>query len=1783
MTQIAIVGMSCLLPDYTTKDMLWEVLKTGKSLVKEEKFEEHVIERGRLLKSESDTFFKEVFDSKTLNKLSSLGEVAKWVNYVVQAALEDSGYLDKKEALNKTGLIMGTLGMFVPEYTTLFDPVVKLRIEEQMNLLLDEERFCYENNQLERQLCKDGFLVDDLVMTTAYEIFGLEGPHVCFSAACATPLYSIQLASMYLAMHKADMMIAGAQCVGETETQISGIFELLGVLSEKGESRPFDKNSKGLIPGTGAGALVLKRLEDAKRDGDHIIAVIEGIGWSNDGGSKSLLAPAKEGQIAAFNDIYKKGISPEIDYIECHATGTKAGDKVEIESVNTYFKAYGVTPLLGALKGNTGHCFTASAMGSTIKLLLAMMHDEIPATIGITNVASPNVVCHNQKWPNRNREKRGAVNAFGFGGINAHMVVSEYIPDKIYPVNEKKAQEAEDVVITGMGMQVGKLSSVSDFWRALIKEETALTQADAKRFYGLEQDPKVLQLLGIQELPKGAYIGDIDVDFMRFKLATKEDVYYLRRDLLLLNVAAQALEKAHIQPGSLPETAVIINTPQDFSDFNYRLSTEMAPAILNSLEKTCPNLNEKQKARLMEILREDEMSRESGASIVGGIPSIRGSRISSYWRFTGPSFVLVENENAIGRSLEIAKFMLEEKMVKCVVIGTVELAGEIEYLFAQRQMGNLETLCEVGVGEGAAILVLKSKEQAECDQDTVYATLKEVTIASSHQAVALQNDEAESGASDVEAIIGRTGSLEGFVNLIKDAYELYSGINLENKQQSNNWFWKQEERAHQVYLEQRTHMGETVHIGLEENTTCKSQLLKPKAPSYFFPIGFRNKEELMTQLECLKVAKSNQVGRLSENFINDFSKQSPYILCILAKDEQILKEEINEVTKHIDDFFTADYEWQSVHGSYFTSRPLGEEAKIVYMSPPGGMFNAKAYYELLTLFPDLTQHIDYTYFNPEEMAMYQDQEKVIENYCFEIHTSHLLMRLLQEKLSLMPQQMIGASMGEMCSLLASGSIAIGEEEKESGKRFIKNVTQIIEQSFTDKNLVRNYFGEAVEDWETWYIRGDAKVIRNLVSAEEKAFVTIIGSPKDVIISGEAKVCERILKAAHGVGSPISGAYYVHTPIMESYYGKIKDIIAAQGTCIRDDLDYTIYSTYAGKPLTCEKTQVAEHIANIITHQVDFQSIVQKSYADGGRIFIDLSTNGMCENWSKEVLKDVPEKLIFSMYSKKYTAEENLFRILAKLVAHHSTVDLKQYLSNFEFDVNMAASFKKNVKMGLPSYKDHLIFKKNARSIHYADTTMLQKATAHIKQVTEQQKKEEMAHSAIRGQEPYEAPTTNSINWIAQTMSNNLKAYKLYSENESLIFKNCVQDMHTQGRKSQCSPKGVSEKTCIWNRSQIVEMTNGSMAKVLGKRYEEVDRYPIRARMPSPPYLFISRVTKFEATFGEYKPCMAEIEYDVPEDCVYTRKDHSISHVVLSEASQIGIFLGGYIGIDIHSKGTLRFRIADTKTKYVKSMDVKVGDTIRLNFRIKSFIKNGETTLIACEYECYNNNELMMVTQAMGGYFTAQDLEGSKGIVSLPNKMQKKLSQKKLIPCIQNSQHSFNKEEMRAFYEGDFKKCFKSACAVNMKTPYGVKEQVRMIENVKEISFIGGKYGLGKVVATRHITPEFWPFKAHFKNDPVLPGTIMLEGINQLLLFFAAYSGFLGQRPSMQVGVVTDNLINIAFRGQVKPSNSQLTFELDIKDVIQKEGQITGLVVDGNVYWEDRHVIKEENVSITFES
>ena len=161
---------------------------------------------------------------------------------------------------------------------------------------------------------------------------GLGANHYALDAACATSLYAIKLACDELVTGKSDLMLAGAVCASDQLFIHMGfsIFHAYAPADKK--FVPLDKNSAGLVSSEGAGMVVLKRLEDAERDGDKILAVIGGIGLSNDGRGKFLLSPHPKGQRLAFERAYQQGnISAEnTSYLECHATGTPLGDVTEL-------------------------------------------------------------------------------------------------------------------------------------------------------------------------------------------------------------------------------------------------------------------------------------------------------------------------------------------------------------------------------------------------------------------------------------------------------------------------------------------------------------------------------------------------------------------------------------------------------------------------------------------------------------------------------------------------------------------------------------------------------------------------------------------------------------------------------------------------------------------------------------------------------------------------------------------------------------------------------------------------------------------------------------------------------------------------------------------------------------------------------------------------------------------------------------------------------------------------------------------------------------------------------------------------------------------------------------------------------------------------------------------------------------------------------------------------------------------------------------------------------------
>jgi len=262
----------------------------------------------------------------------------------------------------------------------------------------------------------------------------LMGASYTVDAACASALVAVDNVTRSLRDGRCDLGIAAAVHINQ-KPSIWRAFETLGVLSPDGGIRPFDASASGLVMGEGIGAVVLKRLEDARRDRDRVYAVIRGVGVASDGRATGLLAPNLDGEVLALRRAYREaGFDPgTVTLIEGHGTATPIGDRTEIAALREVFGER-EWPLvaLGSVKSMIGHAMPAAGMAGLIKAVLALYHRALPPTL---NVDDPHpdlegsalyVNTVTSPWISPpEAPRRAGVNAFGFGGINAHIVLEE--------------------------------------------------------------------------------------------------------------------------------------------------------------------------------------------------------------------------------------------------------------------------------------------------------------------------------------------------------------------------------------------------------------------------------------------------------------------------------------------------------------------------------------------------------------------------------------------------------------------------------------------------------------------------------------------------------------------------------------------------------------------------------------------------------------------------------------------------------------------------------------------------------------------------------------------------------------------------------------------------------------------------------------------------------------------------------------------------------------------------------------------------------------------------------------------------------------------------------------------------------------------------------------------------------------------------------------------------------------------------------------------------------------
>ena len=304
--------------------------------------------------------------------------------------------------------------------------------------------------------------------------FDFRGPSIAVDTACSSSLVAAHQGVQSLRSGESDVVLVGGVNALITPLVTVGFDEVGGVLAPDGKIKSFSQDADGYARSEGAGMLVLKRVADARRDGDEILAVIAGSAVNHDGRSNGMLAPNPDAQAEVLRKAYKNaGIDPRtVDYIEAHGTGTILGDPIEADALGRVVgrgRAADKPALLGAVKSNLGHLESAAGAASLAKMTLALKNNKLPPSI---NYSGPNpyidfdavhlkVADTVTDWPRYSGHAIAGVSGFGFGGANAHLVLREVLPsDLVAPEPESEdaaggkhaAPDADAVFVGGVRM-----------------------------------------------------------------------------------------------------------------------------------------------------------------------------------------------------------------------------------------------------------------------------------------------------------------------------------------------------------------------------------------------------------------------------------------------------------------------------------------------------------------------------------------------------------------------------------------------------------------------------------------------------------------------------------------------------------------------------------------------------------------------------------------------------------------------------------------------------------------------------------------------------------------------------------------------------------------------------------------------------------------------------------------------------------------------------------------------------------------------------------------------------------------------------------------------------------------------------------------------------------------------------------------------------------------------------------------------------------------------------------
>ncbi len=451
--EVAIIGMAVRFPQAETLDDFWQNLVSAKNCITyfshqeliDAGVDEHLLDNAKYVKAKGMINDGMGFDSALFSYSHREAEIMdpqlRIYHECVFQALNNANYA--------VGDLAGQIGIYGgagsnPQWTAqyLLDSGKSLAGQYEIGNLNGQEFF---NTRVANKL-------------------NLKGPAITVQTACSSSLVAIHLAVQGLIAGDCEMAVAGGVEMNtdpflQAPDSKGYLYQEGMINSPDGHCRPFDAKANGTVSGDGAGVVVLKKLEDAIEDGDHIYAVIKGSAINNDGQEKTAYtAPSIKGQVRAISAAHEIAeVTPEsISYIEAHGTGTALGDPIEIAALSQVFGSQKRTCKVGSVKSNIGHLGSAAGVAGFIKTVLSMQHNKLPASLHFES-ANPEIDFNNTSfevnsalsdWQHADYPVRAGVSSFGIGGTNAHIILEEYIDDSSINSSNTTADQEHAVLLT---------------------------------------------------------------------------------------------------------------------------------------------------------------------------------------------------------------------------------------------------------------------------------------------------------------------------------------------------------------------------------------------------------------------------------------------------------------------------------------------------------------------------------------------------------------------------------------------------------------------------------------------------------------------------------------------------------------------------------------------------------------------------------------------------------------------------------------------------------------------------------------------------------------------------------------------------------------------------------------------------------------------------------------------------------------------------------------------------------------------------------------------------------------------------------------------------------------------------------------------------------------------------------------------------------------------------------------------------------------------------------------